>query len=203
MSEQPIEIKRWETGEYVPASLRAGLSPEDFLDAEQVWHPHRIEAYRRLLREKVPPQKYPQSLHWSWANKSRHLQLVAYEGFGIRCENNWQGLLLVSTVGHVAHIGADRLKPLAYVDFIETAPWNQPEMVQTPRFRGVGVRLMEAAVRLSIEEGFHGRVGLVALPQAESFYVNACGMTRVGPDKDHQQLVHFEMTREQAKRFLE
>jgi hypothetical protein len=203
MSEQPIEIKRWKSGEYVTASLCSGLSPEDFLDAEEAWHPHRIETYRRLFRERVPQNKFPQSLHWSWANKSRHLQFVAYEGYGIRFDNDWQGLLLVSTAGHVAQIGADRLKPLVYVDFIETAPWNQPEMAGTPRFRGVGVRLMEAAVRLSIEEGFHGRVGLVALPQAELFYVNTCGMTRVGPDKDHQQLIHFEMTREQAKRFLE
>src|SRR5689334_8439120 len=154
MTEQPIEIKRWQGGEYVAATLRADLSPEDLLDAEQVWHPFRIDAYRRLLRDKVPLNQYPQSLHWSWATKSRHLQLVAYEGYGIRCENDWQGLLLVSTVGHVAQLGADRLKPLVYVDFVETAPWNQPEMVAVPRFRGVGIRLMEAAVRLSIAEGF-------------------------------------------------
>lgn len=39
-----------------------------------------------------------------------------------------------------------------------------------PRLRGVGTALVTAAVALSEDEGFKGRIGLHSLPQAEDFY---------------------------------
>jgi hypothetical protein len=57
------------------------------------------------------------------------------------------------------------------------------------------------AVRHSQAEGFHGRVGLLALPQAEESYKNGRDMVRV--DQAGQQgMAWSEFTREQAAVFL-
>jgi hypothetical protein len=66
----------------------------------------------------------------------------------------------------------------------------------------VGTRLFEAAVQHSMEEGFHGRLGLHALPGSEGFYVNGCGMTPVGRDPHKQNLLWCEFTPQQAERYL-
>jgi hypothetical protein len=63
-----------------------------------------------------------------------------------------------------------------------------------------GTLLIREAVLQSCREGFHGRVGLHALPQAEPFYEH-CGMTRFGPHSNKQNLSYFEFNREQALRF--
>ena len=55
---------------------------------------------------------------------------------------------------------------------------------------------------LSEELEFQGRIGLHSLPQANGFYANACGMTDLGADADHQGLRYFEMTPEQARAFV-
>jgi hypothetical protein len=82
------------------------------------------------------------------------------------------------------------------------APWNLRVLSNTPRFGGIGVRLIEAAVRLSLDEGFHGRVGLHSLPQSEAFYRDTCWMVGLGADASYQDLPYYELTREQADEFL-
>jgi hypothetical protein len=84
--------------------------------------------------------------------------------------------------GKDARLDPDKGKPLVYVDFIETAPWNAKEFTNSPLYKGVGVRLLQAAARLSIDENFAGRVGLHTLPQSAGFYANACEMTSLGVD---------------------
>lgn len=59
------------------------------------------------------------------------------------------------------------------------------------------------AVEQSEEEGFHGRVGLHALPQAERFYAEVCGMTPLGPDPGAQNLIYFELGAQKAREFLD
>jgi hypothetical protein len=70
-----------------------------------------------------------------------------------------------------------------------------------PRFIGVGTVLIAEAVRLSVEMGLGGRVGLHSLPQAEAFYTR-CGMTKVGPDPHYYDLTCFEYTGRQATDWL-
>lgn len=89
-----------------------------------------------------------------------------------------------------------------YLDYLEVAPWNRPEFGAAPRLRGVGSALITAAVALSDEEGFKGRLGLHSLPQADAFY-RKIGMTDLGQDPAYQNLRYFEMTVEQARAFLE
>ena len=92
-------------------------------------------------------------------------------------------------------------KHLAYVEYLEAAPWNRRSVTDKPRYRGVGTILMAAAIQLSIDDGNHGRIGLHALPQADTFYRDVCGMIDLGPDalySPHHPLRYFEMTPTQA-----
>src|SRR5690606_27231869 len=94
--------------------------------------------------------------------------------------------------------------PLVYVDYLEIAPWNLrlPDIGQARRYRGVGGVLLREAILQSLDEGFHGRVGLHSLPQSERFYTD-CGMTGMARDAAKQNLLYFEMTREAATRYME
>ena len=62
---------------------------------------------------------------------------------------------------------------------------------------------MRAAIELSKELGFKGRIGLHSLPQANGFYANICGMTDLGADAKYNDLRYFEMMSEQADAFIE
>ena len=90
---------------------------------------------------------------------------------------------------------------LIYVDYLMSAPWNRP-VTPRPRFRGVGQRFIRAAIEQSQELGFEGRIALHSLPEAEAFYAQKCGMSDIGPDAQYYDLRYFEMTPEQAERFL-
>lgn len=93
---------------------------------------------------------------------------------------------------------------LVYVEYLETAPWNRKELVDgDSRLSGCGSIMLRAAIELSRAEGFHGRIGLHSLPQANGFYANQVGMTDLGIDKDYQNLRYFEMTEKQAGEYLE
>ena len=92
-------------------------------------------------------------------------------------------------------------KPLVYVDYLEVAPWNQSFAGTSKKYRGAGPILLTAAVELSFDEGFKGRVGLHSLPQAESFYEKE-GMIDLGPDAQVQNLRYYEMTSDVAQTLL-
>lgn len=116
---------------------------------------------------------------------------------GIRCQNRYQGLIAVLTKPRPSRLDPSS-SPVLYVDYLEAAPWNLKDMTATPRFLGVGTRLIVEAVLLSREAGLSGRIGLHALPQAEDFYQTRCGMTRLGPDESYYDLPYFEYTELQA-----
>lgn len=203
MTERRVDLIRREDDALVEARLLDGLVPEDLLLVERVWGPARLRLLEALLGKGVPRQAHPESLHWDWSKKAPELKLLEARGFAITCQEEWQGAMLVRTASHFTRLEADRGKPLVYGEYIEAAPWNWkvPELGQVSRFRGAGSLLFREAVLESVRQGFHGRVGLHALPQAESFYEGA-GMTRVGPDAWKQDLIYFEFTRDQAQRFL-
>ena len=112
--------------------------------------------------------------------------------------------MLTMSVGHVSRHSETMGKPLIYIDYLETAPWNWriPQLQQPGKLSGLGSLMVRAAILQSTEEGLQGRVGLHALPQAESFYAAVCGMTDLREDSTYQNLHYFEVTREQAIRFL-
>lgn len=198
-----IDRRKGEKGEPVEAELLSEIDELQLIDVEIDWAPERLRALRRLRERGVPRDQLPQHVHWNWALKAvRHSGLLAYRSFGIEAEGKMQGLMMVCLSAHLARLDPDKGKPLAYVDFLETAPWNAKEFSASPVYKGVGVRLMQAAVRLSVDEGFAGRVGLHALKQAESFYSGKCSMQRLGPDAGYHDLEYYELTAAEAAELL-
>lgn len=204
MSTRAVEIIRKDTGAFVAAELHGAMNVQDLILVERAWAAERARVLAELLRLGIDRGQWPESLHWDWSRKAPQIKMLIAQGFGLVCENTWQGVMLTKTAGYNAAAGADKGKPVVYVDFVETAPWNWTvrPIGQSPRFKGIGSLLIRESIEQSLKEGFHGRIGLHALPQAEQFYGSVCEMTRVGPDPHKQNLVYFEFTRQQAERFL-
>ena len=205
MSKSRVDLVRRSDGSLVEATLVDGVEPSDLIVVERAWTIVRARLIGRLRAAGVPRKEWPESWHWNWERKAPELAQLAASGFGILSDEDWQGLMLIKTAPYVARIEGDRGKPLVYVDYLEVAPWNWriPALGEGGRYKGVGSILFREAVKMSLEEGFHGRIGLHALPQAEAFYDGVCGMTALGRDPRKQDLVYFEFSREQARNFLE
>lgn len=204
MSRLQIQIQSRATKSDVDASLLDGIAAQDVLLVEREWLPERSLIAQELLAAGVARDRWPQSLHWNWSKKAPELKMLESSGFSIVCDNQWQGLMLTKSASYVSRLGPDKNKPLVYIDFLEIAPWNWaiPDLGRVGRYRMIGSTLFWRAVKQSEEEGFHGRVGLHALPQAEAFYEKGYGMTPLGRDASKQNLVYFELSRENAKRLL-
>ncbi|WP_157469431.1 hypothetical protein [Gemmata sp. SH-PL17] len=179
---------------YVPVTLTRGFpATSDSLGViERQWERAREE----LAAELRAHGETLESAHWQWTDKaeprSRRHNLVTVE-----CEGQIQGVMAVENL-----LRKSVLTPNAwvlYVDYVEVAPWNyrvpqdrNAPAVRVPRFTRVGTLLIGEAIRMSLGAAAGGRVGLHGLPQAEAFYVGRCGMTRIGPDPNYQDLVYFE-----------
>jgi hypothetical protein len=191
------------SGTGVEAELRDAIEEAQLVDWQTQWQPALIRTLQELARQGVPVAQWPQSWHWDWRAKNAEVSgLLAFQGFSVVCANMTQGLMRVDLT-RTAQAPVQKGKPLVYVDYLEVAPWNRPDLGQAVSYKGVGTALMVAAIALSEQEGFRGRIGLHSLPQAESFYRDHCGMIDLGPDATYQNLSYFEMTPDQAKVFLE
>ncbi|WP_244608442.1 GNAT family N-acetyltransferase [Bradyrhizobium algeriense] len=164
--------------------------------------PVLVNRIKQLVDGGEPRQAWPQSWHWNWRTKMDHISgLLAFRTFALTCEGKVQGLMQINTAKNLCRLPAQAGKHLAYVDYVETAPWNRVTVVGQPRFGGVGVVMVRAAIEVSRDEGFHGRIGLHSLPQSESFYADVCGMSDLGLDGTKENLRYFEMTSEQSTAF--
>jgi hypothetical protein len=115
-----------------------------------------------------------------------------------------QGLMLVITDGRFARVVPDTGKPMVYVDYVQNAPWNNEDLVDKPRFGGVGSFLIEGAMRLSMDMTFGGRLGLHSLKSSEGFY-DKLGLARVEIERYDRHalgLWYFEWTKQGANEFL-
>lgn len=203
MIEQKSSVFLWDVhaGVEVDAELVDGINDKHLDAVEATWEPARVDALYRLKSKGIPPAKWPQSLHWNWRRKHQSTRgFLAYRGFCILCRNHVQGLMLVKTT-QLCQLQSQKGKPQIYIDYLESAPWNQNGFAEHPCFRGVGTVMLAAAVQLSLDEGFHGRVGLHSLPQSESFYLRH-GMETLGSDSTKQGLVYFELTPDKASDFI-
>ena len=205
MSGSTVQLIRRGDNTAVDAKLLEGMKPQDLVVVERDWGPERSTVMQELLEASVPRRDWPQSLHWDWSKKAPELKLLESTGVGITIESRWQGVMLTKTASHVAMLDEDKGRPLVYIDYLEVAPWNWriPELGREGMFRGVGSVLFWNAVKQSKEEGFHGRVGLHALPQAESFYEKAFCMVPLGRDPNKQNLLYFELSRQEAESLLD
>jgi hypothetical protein len=209
VSEFPTKLKVRASEEIVDATLHDDLQLTDLFEAEKTWAPARYQIIQDLLAAHVGAAIWPKSLRWNWASKAAELSNYPFGPFssirlfGISQSNEWQGVLMGSSVGHVTKIGSAG-QDLVYVQYLESAPWNWAikETGQRPKFRGCGKQLLEMAVRWSRQLGLKGRTGLHSLAQAEVFYRENCGMTDCGTDSAYSGLRYFEFSEEQAKAFL-
>ena len=199
-----VHLFNVERGAPEAAKLLDAITEEQLADWEGEWLPELFRGMQRLRRAGVERRHWPQSRHWDWRRKVAALQgMLANPGFCIVCDGMTQGMMIVDTVKRRCRLERQEGQHLVYVEFVENAPWNRAELLGPPRYRGVGSILLRAAVRLSEEFGFQGRIGLHSLPQANDFYANTCGMTDLGADPGYEGLRYFEMTPEQAEAFIE
>jgi hypothetical protein len=199
----PVFLLEVAEGQAVRADLLDGITERQLADWEGEWLPELFNAVQRLHRAGVHRAHWPQSRHWDWRRKATALLgFLAHQGLSVVCNGMTQGMMVVDTTLHRCRIPEQERKELVYVEFIENAPWNRPELRNPPLYRGVGSILVRAAIALSQELEFKGRIGLHSLPQANGFYANHCGMTDLGLDAAHQGLRYFEMTPDQADAFI-
>src|SRR2546430_640950 len=143
----------------------------------------------------------PEDSQWNWKWKAEKWRpFLAFHSFAIVCERELQGLMLINDLKS-ARIKEQFGKPLVYVELLASAPWNRSKIQKPKRYHGVGTVMMAAAIQLSLDLGFKGRVGLHSLPGAEPFYKNDCGMVPLGNDAAYGNWMYFEITEEQAEAF--
>jgi hypothetical protein len=199
----PVYLFKVERGEAEAAELWDAITERQLSDWEGEWVPELFKAIQKLHRSGVERSLWPQSRHWNWRRKVETLQgMLALPGFSIVANGMTQGMMIVDTAMKRCRVPSQKDKNLVYVEFVENAPWNRPELVSSPRYRGIGSILIRAAIALAQKEEFKGRIGLHSLPQANGFYANTCGMTDLGRDPDYENLRYFEMTPEQAEAFI-
>ncbi|WP_339749083.1 hypothetical protein [uncultured Rubinisphaera sp.] len=201
--QEAVEIIDRATGDSVSGILHKELNDLEIVDVEVAWSPVRLQALRTMLQKGVSRNDIPQHVHWNWAVKAmNHSGILAYRSFGVEAAGKMQGLMLVRLAGIDARLDPDKGRPIVYIDFIETAPWNAKEFTDSPVYKGVGVRLIQAAAQSSIDEGFSGRVGLHSLSQAKPFYTHACEMQLLGADPNYHNLDYYELTAVKAAQLL-
>jgi hypothetical protein len=197
VSQSPIWVVDGATGQAIEAVLFDAILERHLRDFEHRWRPWLQRAVASA--PELPAQ---QSAHWDWRQKVRAVGgLLGFPSFAIECGGETQGLMIASTV-ESCRLETQIGKPLVYVEFLETAPWNRTTLTGKPRYHRVGPAMIDVAIQLSTHEGFQGRTGLHALPQSDDWYRNKCKMTDMGRDPKKQNLRYFEMTREQADAFL-
>jgi hypothetical protein len=103
-----IQIGRRPTGE-VDATLFGGMAPQDLFVVENEWSAERSRIMQELLQCPVRRAQWPQSLHWDWRRKAPELGLIECSGYGIACEQSWQGVMLSKTASHATWLAPDRV----------------------------------------------------------------------------------------------
>ncbi len=199
----PLKDRR--TGKEVEATLWHSLEDRHVQDFTGRWKPI-FEARLNELRRKGPVtaaiagEHNVQDSHWQWAQKvEQRREGLAWASFAVEADGVTQGLMF-ARMDAFAQEPSQLNKPIVDIDLLATAPWNRPQLTDQPQFKGIGRLLLAAAISLSVSEEFAGRIGLHALPQAETWYRDVCGMTDLGIDGTKMR--YFEMTEAQARAFI-
>jgi len=149
---RPIMLLESASNSPVEAALHLALGVGQVRAAEAAWRP---------LRARIRAEHS----HWDWDYKSGFLVEPGARCLGVECAGRMQGMMLVREVGHAARLDPECGRPLVYVDYLESAPWNL-RAGGPHQYSGVGQVLVRAAVRRSLELGYRGRVELHSLPSS-------------------------------------
>lgn len=169
----------------IQASVYRGFFPHQLEETEASWAEAREQAAVRGHASGLAPLEHS---HWDWRSKADSVEAGYHMLVAVEVDDEIQGLMAVLRHPRVGRLGQGYV---VYVDYLESAPWNLKSFVEVPRYIGVGTVLMAEAVRISVEAGFEGRVGLHSLPQAEGFY-EKCKLTQLGTDPSYYDLVYYE-----------
>lgn len=196
-----VPLTRGDSNKVIAAQLTDAISVEVAQRADRTW-----SEYQAALMAEVAARggrvATIEHAHWTWEWKVKETShLLAYSGYAVEFDGAVQGLMLVRTGNAFARLPNQKLKPLVYVVFVHTAPWNNSRIVEQARYRGVGTVLLRAAIEMSRELEFKGRIGLHSLPQAQGWY-DRFDITCLGGDPDKGGLKYYEMTPEQAEAFV-
>jgi len=186
-----IQIFDWRTHSSVQAEMLEDPGDAYIETVDALWSVYK----RRALRERRAAGKpVPEHSHWNWKLKleQERLENSLYKCFAI-VHNEPQGLMMLKYGSeYVCRYAGQQGKPLVYLAYVESAPWNVKEYSDTICYSGIGTEFYKMAIRFSRLLGFAGRVGLHSLPGAEGFYANTCQMISLGQDPKYDNLVYFE-----------
>lgn len=196
MSRSEVKILDLKSNELVNAVLISGITIREAQLAQHHWSRALSDFFKKL-----PKDKWPEHGGWDWeAKHKKYGRLAAYKFYGIECQKQMQGLLLLSTLLRTSRL--NKKEQIVYGVYLATAPWNLPNLTSEPQYALVGSVLVATAIQASKEEGCEGRIGLHALEQSEGFY-KSCGMKDLGIDEDHEnRLKYFELTTAAARKFI-
>ena len=200
----PVYLLDVASNQLMPAELHEGISDKHLADWEAEWKPELELQLKALNQANVERTLWPQSRHWDWSEKKQAIESrLSDQCFALVCGGVTQAMMITNSIKR-CRLEAQYNQHLVYVEFIESAPWNRRTLVSNAqRYKLIGSVMLAAAIDLSIQEGFKGRIGLHSLPQANQFYADRIGMRDCGPDFEYQgDLRYFEMTPEDAKAFI-
>jgi hypothetical protein len=198
-----VQLRDVATGALVPAELHNPVTDQQILDWQRLWQPERNRRIDQLAAAGVPRTEWPQSWHWQWDSKLNKIQsLLSHTSVAITCNGQTQGLMSIDLVSKRGHLPPRQHLELAYVDYLEVAPWNWKDCrFDPPVYSLIGNLMIGAAIQISFDQDFKGRVGLHSLPQSVRFY-EKCGFVNMGPDSAYYNLPYLELTTEKAEAFL-
>jgi hypothetical protein len=198
-----IWLEEVATGALVPAELLNPITDQQIIDWQRLWRPERDARINKLKHAGVPLADWPQSWHWEWDQKFHKVKsLLSHTSVGITCNGQTQGLMSLDFVTNRGRLPEQIKLELAYVDYLEVAPWNwKDNRFDPPRYNFIGYTMIRAAIEISFSQGFKGRVGLHSLPQSIKFYEN-CGFVNMGDDSTYHSLPYFELMTNEANAFL-
>lgn len=136
---------------------------------------------------------------WDWGEIFSSMLIdTTKKGFCIEYQNRLQGILVVTYKDMTNRDG----KPIVFVEYIATAPWNRPDNILTKNkghFSLIGSYLLKCAVELSQTLGYEGRIALESEPEAKEFY-ERMGMENKGAiDAEYP---YFEFSKNNALAFI-
>lgn len=187
----------------VEAILIDGLSLDEVNKADEYWEGPFMSLVAEMTKAGYSNDQLPAS--WGWIWKDKILQMMQessgndFYAIGIEYQEEMQGMILIDAHPYPSrHVWNAKC---LYVCYLATAPWNLgfylTKIGKKPRFKHIGVQLLDLAVMKSEEVGCEGLIGLHAYPGSESFY-RKYGMieVKIGTDRPADEYAFFELDSE-------
>lgn len=175
------------------AYLITDLEPDRLETIQALWQSEFRRFWEEALKRGISENKLPEHKNWNWVQKVQWAtsERLVCDLYAIEHKGVIEGLFMTSQ-GRTARLPSQKGKPLLYVDYLSSAPWNLEPLCEQARYRNIGTVFMKVAFAFSKNLGYYGRVGLHSLVQSEDFY-RRLQMIDLGPDAQEENLRYFEV----------